>query len=491
NLNPNADWVNGTTVVGQITSQDVKFTFEAMIQNSSLDPYGIGPDIEAIMTPNNTTVTFLFDKQSALFLPFVATQVIIPSAWAKYDNGKPGNIGSYNNMAPFGEEITAGPFILKSVSSAGATLVANTHFWMGTPNVETILIEEFKSTAASTLALTTGEIGAEIPSLSDYNSLVGAANITNVNQVEPYTFYLWVNDTVAPYNNSNFRQGLAYAINKTQIMTKAEDGLGSWGMGNFSFGGLPYVLKSDWAPGLTYYQYNKTMAIKEFEKAGYHFDASTGYIVNNTTLKPVKMTIMEPPVSDWEAAGTFIQADLQAAGIDATLSDVPFSTWGADVFSSAFQNITTYFGYVPPFTNPYLQLQEIYGYKGGWNFESFNNKEMNTLLNESINQTGSAFTNSLDQMQQIVDQQVPVIPIGNANSYYAYNNKVVSGFLANLSVDNPYNFMHIVSYYTPPSPTSPNYTIYYIIAGVVIVVAVVASVAAVVMRRRGGGREEK
>ena len=472
NLNPNADWVNGTSVVGPITSKDVKFTFDALIANSSLDTYGIGPSISAIYTPNNETVSILFKDQSTLWFDYVATQTIIPSAWAVYDNGNISHVGSYLNMGPYGKEITAGPFILKNITSTGGTLVANTHFWMGVPHVETIYVEKFSSTADADLALEDGTIGGSFPSLSDFKSLSTYPSITNVKQVEPWTFYLWLNDSISPYNNVHFRRGLAYAINKTQIMIKAEDGLGSWGQGNFSFGGLPTVLKSDWAPNLKYYEYNVSMAQMEFEKAGYHLN-SAGYFVNNTTDKQLSLNVIEPPVSDWEAAGNFIMQDLNAAGISTTLSSVPFSTWGADVFGSKFTNLT-YFGYVPPFANPYLQLQMPYDYNGAWNFEHYSNPTLNNYFNTTITEPQANLVSSLYPVQQLIDSQVPLIPIGNANNYYSYNHNVIQGFIPNLTMDNPLNFMTI---YSVQKTTSNPYTLYYEIGGIIAVIAVVGGVA--------------
>ncbi len=66
-LNPNAVWVNGTTPAGQITSQDVAFTFQILKDNQTLDFNGITPVITSIATPNNTTVTFYLSSQNILW----------------------------------------------------------------------------------------------------------------------------------------------------------------------------------------------------------------------------------------------------------------------------------------------------------------------------------------------------------------------------------------------------------------------------------------
>ncbi|EQD38919.1 extracellular solute-binding protein family 5, partial [mine drainage metagenome] len=193
-------------------------------------------------------------------------------------------------MGPFGQEIEAGPFVLSTINSEGATMVPNTHFWLGTPKIKQFDVEKFSTTATADLALEKGTVNAVNPALSDYNALKNLSSVSTVLQPENYVFYLWFNYHVAPFNNLHFRMGLAYALNKTRIMTKDEDGVGAAGSANMSFGGMPGVLKSYWAPGLTYYGYNVSAAEAQFEQAGYHI-GSSGYFVNNSTGKQVTFQI--------------------------------------------------------------------------------------------------------------------------------------------------------------------------------------------------------
>jgi ABC-type oligopeptide transport system substrate-binding subunit len=483
-LNPNADWVNGSTVVGQITSADVLFTFNVLKANTSLDGFGISPHILAMYASGSTTVTFVMKSQNALWFQFLALQTIIPSAWAQYDSGNLSNIGGYTNMGPFGHEIEAGPFILSTITSAGATMVPNTHFWMGTPKIKQFDIEKFSDTATADLALEKGTINAVNPALSDYNAMKNISSVTAIKQPENYVFYLWFNYHVAPFNNLHFRLGMAYALNKTRIMAKDEDGVGAAGAANMSFGGLPGIMKSDWAPGLTYYGYNVTAAEAQFEQAGYHI-GSSGYFVNNTTGNTVTFQIQEPSaVADWVAAGTSIANELKAAHIDASIDVIPIGTWVSNDLNISNFNQATYFGYVPSFVNPYVQLQEIYDYNGFWNFENFSNPQLNALFNSTANVSGSSLVSALYPIQQLLDQIVPIIPMSNAYSLIAYSSNV-KGYYSNLSADNPLNDMMI--YFpssTTTSPSTSNSDLYYIIGGIVAAVVVIGGVAGYMVRSR-------
>ena len=479
-LNPNADWVNGSRVVSEITSADVLFTFNVMKANSSLDTYDISPHILTMYANNLTTVTFMMKTQNVLWFQFLALQTIIPAAWAQYDSGNLSKIGGYTNMGPFGQEIEAGPFLLSTITSAGATMVPNTHFWMGTAKVKQFDVEAFTDTATADLALEKGTINAVNPALSDYDAMKNISSVTAIKQPENYVFYLWFNYNVAPFNNLHFRLGLAYALNKTRIMAKDEDGVGAAGSANMSFGGLPGVMKSAWAPNLTYYGYNVAAAESQFEQAGYHI-GSNGFFVNNTTGKEVSFEIQEPSaVADWVASGTSIASELQAAHIDATVAVIPIGTWVTDDLNKTNFNQATYFGYVPSFVNPYVQLQEIYDYNGVWNYENFSNPQLNALFNSTANASSSTLSSALDPLQQIIDKVVPIIPMSNAYSLIAYSSNV-KGFYTNLSADNPLNDMSIYfpssSVTPPPSKPTTNNDIYYIIGGIVAAVVVIGGVA--------------
>ena len=471
-LNPNADWVNGTSVVGEITSKDVAFTFNVLKANASLDGYGIGPHILSITTPNLTTVTFLMNTQSSLWFDILSTQVIIPSAWLTYTSGNYSNIGSFENMGPLGQEITAGPFVLSTINSEGGILNASTHFWMGTPKLAQILVEKFTSTASLGLSLEKGTIDGSVGTLSDYHAFSTKSYLTNLVTSSPDVFYLWGNDQKYPFSNVHVRRALAYAINKTQVMVSDEDSVGTWGPNNVSFGGLPAVLKSDWAPNLTYYAYNTTNAEAQFEAGGFHIASGgpyAGFFVNNTTGALLNFTVQDPPISDWIASATSIVDDLAAVHVQATLSIVPFSTWGSTVFNYSNFNVLSYFGYVPAFANPYLQLQQIYDTQGFWNFENILNKTLNADFNASANVSNQTnLVKSLYPAQRLIDSLVPIINIGNAGSYTIYNNKLVGGFLTNVGIGNPVSFMSTYLKSVSPSPSALSPTLYYAIGGVVV-----------------------
>ena len=491
NLATNATWENGTIVAGPITASDVAFTFDVLKANSTLDGFGVDPYVKSVVAVNNDTVVFNLNSSSVMMLTFLGTQVIIPAAWSSAVGGNLSAIGGYDNLnTP--HQLQAGPFILQSASESAMNFVANTHFWKGTPHVENLVVSPFKSTSAMTLSFESGTINAEYPAISDYAALKNAPNVVNVIYKEPWSYYLWFNTQIAPFNNTHFRIGLAEAINKTEILQKAEDGIA----GNGSFGGEPWTNLSWWAPNLPYYHYNLTNATAQFEAAGLvKIGGFWAYGNNNTT---VQLHITDPPVSDWTTAASLITNDLSLAGFEVTESVVPFGSWATDMFQSNLSKATgymSYFGATPSYSNPWYVLQDLYSPNSFWDgyISHWSNSTVNTILNETATEVSnsSQMLNNLFAAQRIIAAQVPMVLIGDVGNYYAYNSQKVTGFVATEPPDGQYNLLRIsVPSTTTTTPTSTPIAawIYAVIAVVVLIIIIVP--VALVMSKRGKAKKE-
>ncbi|MFP3300086.1 MAG: ABC transporter substrate-binding protein [Thermoplasmatales archaeon] len=497
-LNPNAEWFNGTTEVGPITANDVVFTFKVITTNTTLDAYGVHTFLKSVVALNNETVQFTLTSPTVMALTYLSTQHIIPAVWGTYVQNI-SQIGSYTNL-DIGHEIQAGPFLLQSVTETALTFTANTHFWLGSPHVATFIIEPFKSTSSMTLSFENGQIDAEYPAISDYYALKSMPNVVNVIYKMPWGYFLWDNTQQAPFNNTDFRIGLAYAINKTEIMQKAEDGIG----GAPSFGGEPWTNYSWWAPNLPYYHYNTTQAINYFKMAGLVQKGGFWYYPNGTM---VKLNIIEPDISDWMTAASLITNDLSSIGFSVTYSVIPIGTWATDIFATKNWTELSYFGATPSFSNPWYVIWDLYDYQSFWDkhITHWSNATVNQLLNESFtmasNYTG--MLNLLFKAQYIIANQVPMVPIGDIGNYYAYNSHKITGFK---TIDTPTGIINLLSISVPSttsttttttssshnnttSSTIPAYV--YGIVAVVVIIIIAVPVAYVVSKRGKSKKEEE
>lgn len=491
NLAHNATWMNGTTVAGPITANDVAFTFNVLKANSTLDANGVDPYVKSVVAVNNYTVQFNLNTSSIMILTDLGTQVIIPSEWGTLVNGNLSKIGSFDNLdTP--HQLQAGPFILQSATTSSLNFVANTHFWLGVPHVENLIISPFESTSAMTLSFESGTIAAEYPAISDYSALKNQTHVVNVVYKEPWSYYLWFNTVVAPFNNTHFRIGLADAINKTAIMQKAEDGIGGKG----SFGGEPWTNTSWWAPGLPYYSYNLTNATSQFKAAGLvkNSNGFWEYANNNTT---VNLAIVDPPISDWSTAASLITTDLGLAGFQVSESVIPIGVWATDMFQSKVANAThymSYFGATPSFSNPWYVLQDLYSPSSFWDgyISHWNNSTVSNIINQTAKEVTNQtqMLNNLFTAQKIIAAQVPMVLIGDIGNYYAYNSQKITGFVATEAPDGQYNLMRI----SIPSSTTTTSTstpiagwIWAVVA--VVVIIVIAVPVAVIFSKKGKAKK--
>ena len=490
-LNPNAKWFNGTTPVGPITANDVVFTFHLITTNTTLDAYGVHTILKNVVAINNETVRFTLTNATIMALTYISTQTIVPAVWGTYVQNISA-LGSYNNM-DIGHEIQAGPFLLQSVTQSALTFTANTNFWLGSPHIAKLIIEPFTSTSSMTLSFEDGQIAAEYPAISDYSALHAMPNVVNVIYKMPWSYFLWDNTQMSPFNNTDFRIGLAYAVNKTEIMQKAEDGIG----GRASFGGEPWTNTSWWAPDLPYYNYNTTMATKYFELAGLQLKGGFWYYPNGTM---VKLTMIDPDISDWMTAASLITNDLSSMGFSISYSVVPIGTWATDIFSTKNFTVLSYFGATPSFSNPWYVLWDLYSYNSFWDksITHWQNSTVNELLNESSVMTTnySGMMNLLFKAQTIIANQVPMVPIGDIGNYYAYNSKMVTGFK---TTDTPIGILNLLSVSTPSSTTTTTtiktsgISAVEIAAIIIVVIIIIAVPVAYVASKRGkkGKTEEK
>jgi len=221
----------------------------------------------------------------------------------------------------------------------------------------------------------------------------------------------------------------------------------------------------------------------------------------------VKLTIIEPDISDWMTAASLIKNDLSSIGFSVTYSVIPIGTWATDIFATKNWTELSYFGATPSFSNPWYVLWDLYDYQSFWDkhITHWSNATVNQLLNESFtmasNYTG--MLNLLFKAQYIIANQVPMVPIGDIGNYYAYNSQKITGFK---TIDTPTGIINLLSISVPSttsttttttssshnnttSSTIPAYV--YGIVAVVVIIIIAVPVAYVVSRRGKSKKEEE
>jgi peptide/nickel transport system substrate-binding protein len=256
-LRPNITFSNGIP----LTAQDVAFTYEWALKNKAPYIYPYISMISNITVINNYTVQFKLSKPYQGLLYEMTEIPIVP----KYQwQGQ--NI-TWNNPNPIG----SGPFMIKNrVPGQSLTLIPNPYFWYkNKPKISQLNFIVVSDQSIRVMDIEKGVVDSEL-----YSTPIDLAlNATKYypNSVEiiksPGLWSVWLmfNLRVSPTNDIHFREAIAYAINRSEIVQNVLNGYGYP-----QFGPISQVWSPQYVPSnLTIYQYNPSIAKTILETYGY------------------------------------------------------------------------------------------------------------------------------------------------------------------------------------------------------------------------------
>ena len=228
--------------------------------------------------------------------------------------------------------VGTGPYLLEDynpVEGGGYTLVPDPNYWAkaaaaaepwnnNLQPANTTVDISFQPTLDVTISqLVSGSVqGAEFDYIgpSSINSLKGYSNLV----VEPMplgvsvaagAWWVYLNQSVFPFNNLSVREAIAHAINYTQIIQESFGGYAQQWVGPVP-PSYPYYNPANLPP----YPYNLTLAKQEIADSPCAHNACVGTSINYEYLDIG---------SSWAETAEFIESDLSAIGI--TVNPLPIS----------------------------------------------------------------------------------------------------------------------------------------------------------------------
>ncbi len=288
------------------TSADVKATFERLVDPETASPKA--PEfaaIEAIETPDSSTVVFRLSEPSAPLLASMASGwgAILPESL----------IESGHDFAS--EPVGTGPFaFVEWVRDSRITMEKNDEYWMdGHPRVDGVVINIIPETSVQVQGLLSGELHAvDSVNSQDRPMLESNPDVYVRKDLSALVMVLAMNTARAPLDDLDFRHAVAYAIDRQAVMDIAYGG--GEPVGTFMDISDPYYV--DYTD---LYAYDPARARETLEASGVELD------------EPLVMAlpeIYEPHVR----AGEMYQEMLEDVGIDVELRLVDWSTWINDVY---------------------------------------------------------------------------------------------------------------------------------------------------------------
>lgn len=289
-----------------------------------------------------------------------------------------------------------GPFTFESwVANDRTTYVRNENYWGEVPAYEKLVIRTIVEANSRVIELEAGsiDIAYEIPA-TDIARLDAGAETKIASRNSTTYEYLGMNCSKEPFNNPEFREAIAMAIDFEAMVTAV-------------YGESAAVTRSPVNPGMTY-------SISEELPSRYDPEAAKAIIEKlGLTGSTFKMTT-------WNAqhrvdCATIMQSMLKEVGITLTIDAVELATWASDLESGNTDFFIAGFGAIgfpDPDMNIYGPLHQ--GQIPTSNYCYYANQHLSDILDQSrAIVDGPDRETIIEEVQQIVYDEVPMLPYAN------------------------------------------------------------------------------
>ncbi|SDP93115.1 ABC transporter substrate-binding protein [Lentzea jiangxiensis] len=437
-IRENVKWSDGKP----LTAADVAFSYEILKKWPALNNRDSLKVETATATPDGKVEVTFPSPQFVNRNKVISAMVVPQHIWSTV-----GDPTTYTNPNPVG----TGPFQLKSFTSQTVTIARRAEYWQELPKVPEIQYTSYNDNTSQTTALASGASQWSYVFIPDYQKLYVDKDPAHHKLWFPAGLGihgLWLNTTIAPFDNPALRAAMSDVIDREAIFVRGEARL-------FpkleSKTGLPLPAgESFLAPeyGDAKFKIDVDGAKQKLAVAGFKLE---GDVLKAPDGKPVTIELTNPSGwSDYLTVLDIIKSDLKKIGIEATVRTQTADAWTADFANGAFQGSLRW---TNTGATPYEMYQNIMdaaeikpiGQTAAVNFGRYNNPEATAALAEYANAADDAArAKSLAVLQKIMVEQVPMIPTSAGPIGAEYSTKYWVGWP---NEEDPYG---------PPQATLPN-----------------------------------
>ncbi|MEM2940115.1 MAG: ABC transporter substrate-binding protein [Thermoproteota archaeon] len=412
NLRQGVKFDDGT----EFNATHVKYTFDRGINIADEDgPFvgiGYGDIIENVTVVSAYVVKFYLKIPFSAFLSLLACQAsyIVDPKYAPFDAVVEYKEGDARGSHPMG----LGPYVLtKWERVAGKDtemrLEANPNYWNATggyPKTKKIIIKFYADSAGLALAINAGEIDIAFRQLSatDVNNLKTKTHLKVWEGTGAFIQYLVLQTKRPPFDNPKIRQAVAAAINRTAIVETV-----FLGQVQKLYSMIPVGMFSHKASFLELGDPNYALTRELLSQLGYDEN-------NKLTFKLWYETSGHYPQSPQLAQ--MLKSSLEASGVISV--ELEGRDWAAYRVSRRNEEMDAYIlGWYPDYIDPDDYIYPFLHSSGGsWIHHNYNNTQMDRLIEWARgNTTQSARENLYEQIQDLMVDDCPIIPIYQGSAW--------------------------------------------------------------------------
>jgi peptide/nickel transport system substrate-binding protein len=336
-----------------------------------------------------------------------------------YDgNGDP--LLNPNNRAPIG----TGPFLFKEWQSGShVRYVRNPDYWDAPkPYIDTLLVRIIPDGAARSAAFETGEVDiggsspVPAPDIERFAAIPHLGLEDRGNEYAPTVYAIEFNLDNRYLKDLKVRQAIAHAIDPAVVLNVAW-----YGLGDPTVSIVSPTLKRFYNAQVQTYPFDPKRAEQLLDEAGYPRQGRTRFSLVHD---------YQPFGDSFKRTGEYIKDALGRVGINVTVRGQDFPAYLRRVYTDRDYDFTNH-----PFTNmfdPTVGLQRYFtsdNYRTGVAFTNashYANPEVDRLFT-GIAVEGDAVKRRalLDRVQEILSEELPVIPLILSRSVTIYNRKVI------------------------------------------------------------------
>jgi peptide/nickel transport system substrate-binding protein len=429
-IRPGATWSDGQP----FTAADVVYTFNAMKSDKAIDLNALwtadGGPLTSVAPQGSNQVVFTFKSASEPYFYLVADQTpIVPKhIWASLNQS---SLHTYADSHPVG----TGPYLVSSCQPQNIKYLNNPHYWQSSaghpvPAVKEVDYPAFLSNTPANLSLSQGQAqwgGQYIPNIQSFYISKDPAHrhywfppVLNVS--------LFPNLTNPVLSQLPVRQAISLAIDRATVSKLGESGY----QAPANQTGVILPTYSAWSdPSLTQTTYSPSKAEQTLTAAG--FTKGSDGIFRDKSGAPLSFTIKTiSGFSDWDASLQLITQELKAVGISVTVQDENTTTYAADTTGGHFQ--LAYGGSggpaPSPGPSPYYELRGLLfsGNIGSTNYERYKSTSTDALFNQYSAAGQQQQVNIIHQIQKVMVDEVPIIPVTEGVDWYQYDTSHFAGW---------------------------------------------------------------